>query len=61
MPNFANILVATIVDMDDNHVIKSFAIKKGIELKQMLFTSVIKCLICMSHTVRLTSDILSLK
>ena len=33
MPTFANILVATIVDMDDNHIIKSFAIKKGIEKK----------------------------
>ena len=33
MPTFANILVATIVDMDDNRVIKSFAIKKGIELE----------------------------
>ena len=34
MPTFANILVATIVDMDDNRVIKSFAIKKGTELKK---------------------------
>ena len=33
MPTFANILVATIVDIDDNRVIKSFAIKKGIELE----------------------------
>ena len=33
MPTYANILVATIVDMDDNRVIKSFAIKKGIELE----------------------------
>ena len=33
MPNFANILLAWIVDMDDNRVIKSFAIKKGIELE----------------------------
>ena len=34
MPTFANILIATIVDMDDNRVIKSFGIKKGIELEK---------------------------
>ena len=33
MPTFANILAASIIDMDENRVIKSFGIKKGIELK----------------------------
>ena len=32
MPTFANILAASIVDMDENRIIKSFGIKKGIEL-----------------------------
>ena len=32
MPNYANILVASIVDMAENRIIKSFGIKKGIEL-----------------------------
>ena len=32
MPTYANILAASIVDMDDNRVIKSFGIKKGMEL-----------------------------
>ena len=30
MPEFANILTATIVDMDENRVAKSFGIKQGI-------------------------------
>ena len=33
MPTYANILAASIVDMDDNRVIKSFGIKKGMKLK----------------------------
>ena len=33
MPTFANILAASIIDMDENRVIKSFGIKKGIELE----------------------------
>ena len=32
MPTFANILAASIVNMDENRIIKSFGIKKGIEL-----------------------------
>ena len=34
MRKFANIMTATIVDMDGNLVIKSFGIKQGIELKE---------------------------
>ena len=37
MPTFANILTATIVDMDENRVVKSFGIKQGIELENKLF------------------------
>ena len=37
MPTLANILIATLVDMDDNRVIKSFGIKKGIELDKSAF------------------------
>ena len=33
IPTFSNILVASIVDIDENQVVKSFGIKKGIELK----------------------------
>ena len=33
MPSLANILVASIVDMDENRVVKSFGIKKGIDLE----------------------------
>ena len=32
MPTYANILAASIIDMDENRVVKSFGIKKGIEL-----------------------------
>ena len=34
MPSFANILVASITDLDKNRIIESFGIKKGIELKK---------------------------
>ena len=33
MPTFANILAASIIDMDENLIVKSFGIKKGIELE----------------------------
>ena len=33
MPTYANILAASIIDMDENRVVKSFGIKKGIELQ----------------------------
>ena len=33
MPTFANIQTATIVDMDENRVVKSFGIKQGIGLE----------------------------
>ena len=32
MPSFANILAASITDMDKNRIVESFGIKKGIEL-----------------------------
>ena len=34
MPTFANILTATIVDMDENRVVKSFGIKQGTESEE---------------------------
>ena len=33
MPTFANILAASIIDMDKNRIVESFGIKKGIELE----------------------------
>ena len=36
MRKFANIMTATVVDMDGNLVIKSFGIKQGIEFKKKL-------------------------
>ena len=33
MPTYANILAASIIDMGENRVVKSFGIKKGIELQ----------------------------
>ena len=36
MPTFANILAASIIDMDENLIVKSFGIKKGIELEILL-------------------------
>ena len=35
MPTYANILAASIIDMDENRVVKSFGIKKGIELQYL--------------------------
>ena len=32
IPTYANILAASIIDMDENRVVKSFGIKKGIEI-----------------------------
>ena len=43
MPTYANILAASIIDMDENRVVKSFGIKKGIELQYILkFISIVK-------------------
>ena len=36
MPTYANILAASIIDMDENRVVKSFGIKKGIELQYIV-------------------------
>ena len=36
MPTFANILAASIIDMDENLIVKSFGIKKGIEPEILL-------------------------
>ena len=33
MPSFANVLLASITDIDNNRIVESFGIKKGIELE----------------------------
>ena len=35
MPSFANILVASITDLDKNRIVESFGITKGIELNKI--------------------------
>ena len=35
IPSFSNILVATIIDIDENRVVKSFGIKKGTEFENI--------------------------
>ena len=58
IPTYANILAASIIDMDENRVVKSFGIKKGIEINlklinQLKFSNLIQPLLEVSLTYQL--------
>ena len=50
MPSFANILLASITDIDKNRIVESFGIKKGIKLENTLNYTTRRWIIGMSYS-----------